>query len=65
MFWARRHLPGLPARRREALREFTAEEQHTLTVLARSQRVPAIQSRRSGVLLEVASGKSLLEASRS
>ena len=52
-------------RRREALREFTAEEQHTLTQFARSQRVPAIQSRRAGVLLEVASGKSLLEASRS
>jgi len=52
-------------RRRGALREFSEEEQHTLIVLARSQRVPAIQSRRAGTLLEVASGKTLLEASRS
>ena len=52
-------------RRREDLREFTEEEQHTLTQFARSQRVPAVQSRRAGILLEVASGKSLLEASRS
>ena len=52
-------------RRRENLREFTEEEQHTLTQFARSQRVPAVQSRRAGILLEVASGKSLLEASRS
>ena len=52
-------------RRREDLREFSEEEQHTLTQFARSQRVPAVQSRRAGILLEVASGKSLLEASRS
>ena len=49
-------------RRKEALRELTEQETQTLTMLARSQRVPAIQSRRAGILLEVASGKTLLEA---
>lgn len=51
-------------RRREVLREFSTEEQHTLTVLARSQSVPAVQSRRAEILLEIAQGRSLLEAAR-